>query len=295
MKTAIWFILWSAATLAAVAQTAPDLITRYEVDPNVTYNVASNYPLKLDVIYPYSVTAPVPAVVYIHGGGWIAGSKTGAMLEVLPYLQLGWAAICVEYRLGEVARAPAAVEGCRCALRWIAGQARQYHIDPDRLVVTGHPAGGHLALIASMLTEADGLDNICPEVGPVPRVAAIVNRFGPTDVVDLLSGQNQRPYAVAWFGRERDHDATARLVSPINHVRAGFPPIITTHADGDPTVPYSHAVRVHEALKKQAVANQLVTLHNNNHSQFSQVENRQADQVVTRFLEAHGLSAANEI
>ena len=87
----------------------------YEVEPNVTYVVANNYEAKLDVYYPPGAKAAVPVVMAIHGGGWIEGTKEKSILNVLPYLQMGFAVVNVEYRLAKVSLAPAAVEDCLCA------------------------------------------------------------------------------------------------------------------------------------------------------------------------------------
>ena len=109
---------------------------------------------KLDVIYPHNATLAVPAAIYIHGGGWISGDKGGAVLETLPYLNMGWAVVNVEYRMSSTSKAPAAVEDCRSALRWIVRNAKEYHIDPARLVVTGHSAGGSNPLPPLILFQA---------------------------------------------------------------------------------------------------------------------------------------------
>jgi len=172
---------------------AEDAGNKYWIRTDVVYDVANGHENKLDVIYPHSATAAVPTVIYIHGGGWIWGDKARAVLEVLPYLQMGWAAVNVEYPMASVSKAPAAVEDCRCALRWIVRNAKDYHIDPTRLVVTGHSAGDHLSLTTGMLTESDGLDNDCPGDGKEaePRIAAIVNWFGITDVGALLAGKSR--------------------------------------------------------------------------------------------------------
>ena len=69
----------------------------------------------------------------------------------------------------------------------------------NRLVVTGDSAGGHLALTTGMIPESEGLDRECPGV-PLPKVAAIVDWYGITDVNDLLDGANRRNYAVQWLG-----------------------------------------------------------------------------------------------
>jgi len=68
----------------------------------------------------------------------------------------------VEYRLASVALAPAAVEDCRCALRWVYQHAKEYGFDTSRLAVEGHSAGGHLSLMTGMLDASAGFDNECP-------------------------------------------------------------------------------------------------------------------------------------
>ena len=103
-------------------------LTRYEVHPNVVYHSANGHENKLDVYKPVDVSQPTPVVMVIHGGGWIEGTKEDRVLEMLPYLQMGFAAVNVEYRLGRVSLAPAAVEDCRCALHWVFANAKKYNL-----------------------------------------------------------------------------------------------------------------------------------------------------------------------
>jgi acetyl esterase/lipase len=269
---------------------AEDAGNKYWIKTDVAYGGENGHENKLDVIYPHNATEAVPAVIYIHGGGWILGDKAGAVLEILPYLQMGWAAVNVEYRLANVSKAPAAVEDCRCALRWVVRNAREYHIDPARLVVTGHSAGGHLSLMTGMLLESDGLDNDCASDGKEaePRIAAIVNWFGPADVGDLLAGKNRKNYALEWFGSLTNREEVARLVSPLTYVRKSNPPVITIHGEGDDVVPYDHAVRLHKALDQAGVPNQLFTV-KGGHGEFADDDNRQAYAAIRKFLAKYNL------
>jgi len=207
----------------------------------------------------------------------------------LPYLEAGWSVVNVSYRLARISLAPAAVEDCRCALRWVMRNAKQYNFDTTKLVVTGHSAGGHLSLTTGMLPSSAGLDRECPG-GETLKVAAIVNWFGITDVVDLLDGANMKEYAVTWLGGMSNREEVARRVSPLSYVRAGLPPIITIHGDADPVVPYSHAVRLQEALNKAGVPNQLVTIPGGQHGGFSHDQTVRAFSAIRDFLSKHNLS-----
>ena len=149
------FSILTTATLALVctitagAQQSPGpsfavaAAAQYQVAPNVTYLTASNYESKMDIYRRRGTPAPVPTVVYIHGGFWAAGNKEGAYMILLPWMEMGWNVINVEYRLGKVALAPAAVEDCMCALRFVNNQAKTYNVDTNKIVVTGESAGPH--------------------------------------------------------------------------------------------------------------------------------------------------------
>lgn len=280
----------AAAQLSPTASWAATGINRYQVLPNITYLTASNYESKLDVYKRRDTTEAQPTLIYIHGGGWIGGTKESSNMWLLPWIEKGWTVVNVEYRLGRVALAPAAVEDCLCALRWVASHAAEYGVDAAKIVVTGGSAGGHLALTTGMIPESAGLDRICPGA-PLPKVAGIVNWYGITDVADLLEGVNQKSYAVAWLGSHPDRAAAAKRLSPLTYVRAGLPPVLTLHGDADPTVPYAHAQRLAEAMKKAGVAHRLVTIPGGKHGNFTAEENVRIYAAIGEFLAENKLSA----
>ena len=266
---------------------------KYSLFPDVTYGTANNYALKLDVWQRKEAKGPAPTLIYYHGGGWIFGDRIGATLQLLPYLEMGWNVINVEYRMAYVSLAPAAVEDCRCALWWVVRNAKKYNVDTQRIVLTGHSAGGHLSLITGMLPNGTGLDNQCygDDVSSTSKfsVAAIINWFGISDVNDLIQGPNLKNYALMWVGSQPDAAAIARRVSPLTYVRAGLPPVFSVHGDQDSVVPYDHSVRLHRALTAAGVPNQLVTIKGGGHGQFNDAQLEEAYGKLRGFLHEHGL------
>jgi len=290
-------------SVPALSQTSPDrwidyVAGDYDIFPNITYAKANNIELKLDLYLPKNRTNPTPTLILFHGGGWVDGQKERNVLYLLPYLAMGWSAVNVEYRTGHQSPAPAAVEDARCALRWVGYHAREYSLDPSKFVLTGTSAGGHLSLITGMLPANTVFDRQCTIQGddrwnsatvPEPKVAAIVNWFGISDVTDLLDGPNARNYVREWFGSMSNAEQLAKQVSPINYVRAGLPPIITIHGENDDVAPYNHSVRLHAALDKAGVPNQLVTIRGRKHGGFNRDEMASSYTAIREFLRKQGL------
>jgi len=277
-----------AQSTSSPVQWSESVSQNYLVYPDQVYGFQSGTQLKLDV-WQMQTDVAVPTVIYYHGGGWFFGDRTGAVPYFMPWIARGWNVINVEYRMSGTAPAPAAVQDARCALRWVYRNAKQFHLDSSRIIVTGHSAGGHLALMAGMLQDADGLDANCPadaSEGDVPmKVAAVVDWYGITDVLDVLQGANRQTYAVAWLGSQLDKEAQAKRVSPISYVRQGLPPILMVHGDQDPTVPYSESVHLHELLDAAHQPNELYTVTGGKHGMFGKDQDERAYEKIWEFLE----------
>ncbi|HEY4364999.1 MAG TPA: alpha/beta hydrolase [Bryobacteraceae bacterium] len=278
------------AQLSPSASWATHAANEYQVYPNVTYLTMGGVELKMDVYKRRTATAPQPTIVYMHGGFWVAGNKEGAIMNLLPWMEMGWNVVNVEYRLGAAALAPAAVEDCFCAMRFLAAQQQSttYNIDPSRIVVTGESAGGHLALAMGTIPASEGLDRECAGAA-LPKVAMVINWFGIADVPDVIDGPHKADAAVRWFGSLPNRMEIARRVSPLTYVRTGLPPILTIHGDADPTVPYQEAVRLHEALAKVNVPNQLLTVPGGKHGNFTPEQRDRIYLTIREFLAKNGL------
>jgi acetyl esterase/lipase len=273
--------------------TAALLATSYRVDPDLVYLSTAGWEGKVDLYLPRRPNTALPTAVLFHGGGWVTGSKDEIALDPLPYLEMGFAVVNVDYRLARVAPAPAAVEDARCALRWVIRHAPQYGFDLHKLVLVGSSAGGHLALITGFAPPSAGFDRLCPGDEPL-HVAAVVNFFGISDVEALLQPPSPRDFAVGWLGGGVEKAALARQVSPIAYVRAGGPAVFTVHGDSDPVVPFAQATKLHAALDDAGIPNQLYVVKGGHHGDFHGDDVLRISHAVRDFLLKRGVIAGGK-
>jgi acetyl esterase/lipase len=254
------FICPSALLLLALGSRASAL--DYQIQANVHYD---RYPeTVLDILQPAAPSlADRPGVIFIHGGGWVEGDKESRFERFcLPFVRRGMVVANIEYRLAKAAPAPAAVNDVLKAAQWFQDHAAMYRVDPKRILVSGDSAGGHLALMTAMTPASAGL-------GPSSKIAAVVDFYGIADVADQITGDRQRPYAVAWVAQQppdqQDRMELARRLSPITYVRKGLPPILALHGDADAVVPYEQSLTLVNALKNVGGDAELITVPSGQH------------------------------
>lgn len=255
-----WILV--VATTAAAAE--PE-IRRFD---GLEYARVGDHPLLLDLRLPAPTDAPVPLVVYIHGGSWSGGSR--AQCSVWAVTTRGFAMASIDYRLCQEAPFPAQIHDCKAAIRWLRRHARDYGLDADRIGVWGESAGGHLA---ALLGTSGGVRELEGEVGErsgTSRVQAVVDWFGPTDFVaaversDEVDGAHRLSAMVVISALLGDRGAAIveamRQASPITHVSADDAPFLIMHGEKDQLVPVSQSRLLDAALRKAGVASQLVEL-----------------------------------
>jgi acetyl esterase/lipase len=296
-------VAWQGPSVAGERRDAVDtaglLATSYRVEPDMVYLEVGGWQGKVDLYLPRRPQDALPTAVLFHGGGWVSGTKDEVALDVLPYLAMGFAVVNVDYRLAKTARAPAAVEDARCALRWVVRHAPQYGFDDARIVLVGSSAGAHLALMSALAPASAGFDRLCPGDEKL-RAAAVVNFFGIVDVAELLAPPQPRDFALGWLGdaqgegQTKDRAALAKRVSPIEYVGAGAPAVLTFHGDADPVVPYAQSLRLHAALDKVGAPNKLITIRGGGHGTFGGDDIVRANRAVRDFLEKRGLAPAGK-
>ena len=259
--------------------TIPDSIS---LEANISY---SQYPeTVLDIMQPKETSsAKRPGVIAIHGGGWVGGSKDSYRTHVCQrYVEKGFVCATVEYRLAKAATAPAAVTDVLNAAHWFEVNAKKYHVDTKRIVVTGGSAGGHLSLMVGMTPKS-------AKLGPPAKVAAVVDFYGITDVADQLDGPHKQDYAVTWVPEQSGRLELASLVSPMKYVRKGLPPILAIHGDADSTVPYEQSVKLVKALRDAGDDAELVSVPQGEHGFPQAREDEIYEQNIWPFLKKHGV------
>lgn len=227
---------------------------------------------KLDV-YLAKSDQPVPAMIYIHGGGWRAGSKNRIPVWLSKAVLDGWlSVVSVEYRFTDVATHPAQVNDCVRAIQFVRHKAQEWNIDPQRLGATGGSAGGHLTLWVALHDDAAKAESDDPVERQSSRVACAVSFAGPTDWSLLSKFEHKHPAYRQLLGYEPGTPAeemeakSKRDVSPISFVSKDDPPIMQVHGDQDVIVPIKHARDMDERLKSVGVRSALVVVNGGNHS-----------------------------
>ena len=211
----------------------------------------------LDVYRPAGAGAdPLPVVVYCHGGGWRAGTRADVVHHCVPYLDCGLAAVNVEWRLADQAKAPAGVIDARRAIEWVHAHCDDYGWDAGRIVAAGNSAGAHVAALAAIGTaEAYEPTGFVPD--PAVRVAAMCLHAPATDVPAVFAAN---PGCAEWLPEGDDRDAMAGRLSLHPYVRAGLPATYILIGDADITVLYDRVVAWANEMKAAGNAVTLLTL-----------------------------------
>lgn len=263
------FFLLALATAALVAAPAA---TETRVVSDVPY-LAAGRTEKLDLYLPATRAATVrsPAVVVIHGGGWMTGDKAASReREIGPTLAAaGYVAVSINYRLG-AGSWPTNLYDCKNAVRFLRAHAAEYQIDPDRIAVMGGSAGGHLALMVALTTDEAGLEPTEPYPGVSSRVRCVIDMYGITnlltrqevDKTGQLTGKLHADEGTEKvLGASRtENPALWKTVSPVSHITKKSPPMLILHGRSDPTVNYQQSVELAEVLKAHGVEHELILL-----------------------------------
>ena len=223
-------------------------------------------------VYLAKSDKPVPAMIFIHGGGWRGGSKAHVPGWLKRFVAAGeLSVVSVEYRFTNVKTHPAQVNDCLRAVQFVRHNAAKWNIDPKRLGVTGGSAGGHLSAYVAVHDDAAKADSKDPVERQSSRVACAVPFAGPTDWSLLSTIRHDHPAYRQLIGyepgtpAEKLSDELKKDVSPITFASKDDPPMMQVHGDADDIVPIEHARNLHAKLQSVGATPELVVIPGANH------------------------------
>jgi alpha-L-fucosidase 2 len=210
---------------------------------DIVYARVDGTDVAMDAALPES-RQPTPAVVIVHGGGWVQGDRRNDVRPLFqPLSQAGFAWFSISYRLvTDVSQFGVAIDDVESAVRFIKSHAAEYNIDPDRLALLGESAGGQLAAMAVLRGGAAG------------SVRAVVGFYTPTDLVSLMENSTfipaqirSRVVGMPW---ERLVLAGLAQLSPVYNVRGDMPPFLLIHGTDDALVPLSQSTAMCKRMRE---------------------------------------------
>ncbi|MDZ4287085.1 MAG: alpha/beta hydrolase [Prosthecobacter sp.] len=235
-------------TPAAKAPDAVDaLATGLKPTRILTYKKVADRELQLHVFEPAGLkkTDKRACFITIHGGGWTGGNPQRMYPFAAHFANLGLVGISIPYRLLDAKKGVSVfdcVQDARSAVRYVKAHAADLGIDPDKIIVSGGSAGGHLAAATALF---DGVDGAGDDPSLSPKPAALVLLFPVIDT--SKEGYGNGKIGERW-----------KELSPLHQVRAGLPPTITFHGTGDTVTPFAGAKAFHEAMLKAGNRSELV-------------------------------------
>ena len=255
----------------------------------------------LDLYLPEAKTEKaLPVLLWIHGGAWAKGSKDRPGLAMRASTLGECAIVSINYRLTNEAGWPAQLHDCKAALRWVRANAKEYHLDAEKIVVWGASAGGHLVSMLGTTQDDKALDGkLGKHAGTSSKVTAVINFFGPADFI-VMNEQGSKmnhdeaisPEGKLLGGKVSDLPMKAKEAAPFHHVSKDDAPFLTVHGTMDPLVPYVQGKDFDASLDKVGVPSILLTVegggHGNGFGDAVQLE-------VKNFLENHLFGKSHEL
>jgi acetyl esterase/lipase len=265
-------MILAAVTSIAFLIGAPDDTFRKET---VVYARPEDEALNATLYIPASESKELrPAVVLIHGGAWVTGTRRQVYWYGRHLAEEGYVAMSVDYRTMPGAPFPAPLFDVKAAVRWLRKNAEQYRIDPKRIAAMGTSAGGHLALMLALTPnekELEGTENL----GYPCNVEAAVSLYGPTDLKELFAQKEKGRFSrytwgplVKEFAGRKEFAGKDPLdaASPVSYVGPHTPPILCIHGTSDEVVPVEQSRKFFDKLKDAGADTQCIEVPGYSHA-----------------------------
>lgn len=243
-----------------------------EVRRRVVYGRGGGRDLTLDLFLPEDAAAraPMPGMIFIHGGGWSGGTPVQFFRQAGSLAAQGIVSASISYRLSGEAKYPAAVEDAKCAVRWMRASARELNVDPERIGCGGGSAGGHLAAMLAATADVPRFEGSGGHTRASSRVCLAV-LFNPVlDLAGLAAEETSLDLVASFLGAPPEGNAHLyEDASPITHACPETAPCLLFHGTDDTAVPHAQSVRFRDMLDESGVPAELVSCEGQGHAFFN--------------------------
>ncbi len=212
------------------------------IERDVRFGTGAGRDLHCNIHRPADQRGKQAALIFFHGGAFIAGSKDSIDARVAAFAQHGYVCIAAEYRLATEAKWPAQINDAKACIRWTRANAGALSIDPGRIGVVGFSAGGLLSLVAAGAPDDDDLEGDGGNAGVSSKVATCLAYY---PAINLSAEHPMTP--------EHGADAFRTQSNPNTHVSAGWPPTMLFHGTEDVTIPLESSIAFFEKLRAAQV------------------------------------------
>lgn len=209
-------------TCTACAQSVGD---RFTTKTSIEYTRGASGPLRADAYIPVG-KGPFPAILFIHGGGWLNGDRSQMVKLIKALANEGYVGFTIDYDVDPI-HFPASLQESLAALQYMRSHAKELHIEASRIAVAGSSAGGELAALVALTP------------GDTPPVQAAVILNGVLDLESL--GDGSKMVTDYLGGPCTKLPAACKAASPMAQVHQGAPPFYVGHGTADAVVPYPQA------------------------------------------------------
>ena len=220
---------------------------RVSIKEGIVIGEGGGRSLEADIFLPPLEEKNRPAVLFIHGGGWIEGDRSQLRGYGILLARLGFVCMCNSYRLSNESIWPAQVQDVNCAIRYLRANATDLGLDPNRIGVSGNSAGGHLSLMAAatnhdQIFEGEGGSN---EVSS--EIKAVCAIYPPTTIRQLEMLNPLENAFLMLMGKEAKKEDFDKA-SPLNYVTEDYPPCMLIHGSADSVVRLKDSTKFYEKL-----------------------------------------------
>ena len=204
---------------------------------DVVYAQSGDRKLLCDICIPKGHDEPLPAVVVVHGGGWLNGDRYKFRALALQLAARGYVTAAIDYRLGHEAHFPAGIQDCNASVRYLRANAKEYGIDPQRIGAVGGSAGGHLVGLMSTGWQEPELQGDGGHADRSSRLQAAIVMAGPMQMTTgSVADKSRKGDANAnhWLGKTIDEaPALYALADAHLHISKQSTPILFMTGEHD--------------------------------------------------------------